>query len=182
MKRALLIVLDSVGIGHAPDAADFGDEGANTVGHIRETLEGFSLPNLDRCGLQHAEALAAGFPPPKSPTQMAWGCLREQSAGKDTTTGHWGNRRSTIDQGIRDLRCFPSQSGRGARKSQWLHFYGELRSIRDGDSRRIGGTTRRDWQSNLVHQFRFRSSNSGARRCCAPGSSLQNLPSLPKNR
>ena len=58
-KRALLIVLDSVGIGHAPDAVEFGDEGANTIGHIRDSVPEFSAPMLDACGLSVAEAIAA---------------------------------------------------------------------------------------------------------------------------
>ncbi|MEM7603252.1 MAG: phosphopentomutase, partial [Verrucomicrobiota bacterium] len=88
MKRAILIVLDSVGIGHAPDAADFGDEGANTVGHIREAVRGFSIPTLDACGLRAAEHLAADLPVSVSP-RLSFGCMTEVSAGKDTTTGHW---------------------------------------------------------------------------------------------
>jgi len=88
VKQALLIILDSVGIGHAPDAADFGDEGANTLGHIRETIPGFSVPHLDRAGLTAAEGLAAGFSTPAI-TTLSYGCLTETSAGKDTVTGHW---------------------------------------------------------------------------------------------
>ena len=90
MKRALLIVLDSVGIGHAPDAADFGDLGADTVGHIREQLPDLSLPTLDGCGLAASQAVSAGSEPPgEIPGGWAFGCLQELSAGKDTTIGHW---------------------------------------------------------------------------------------------
>lgn len=88
MKQALLIILDSVGIGHAPDAAAFGDEGANTLGHLRETIPGFSLPHLDAAGLPACEQLAAGRSPDKA-TTFSYGCLTERSAGKDTVTGHW---------------------------------------------------------------------------------------------
>ena len=88
MKQALLIILDSVGIGHAPDAAAFGDEGANTLGHLRETISGFSLPHLDASGLIACEHLAAGRPP-NNPANLSHGCLTERSAGKDTVTGHW---------------------------------------------------------------------------------------------
>jgi phosphopentomutase len=90
VKRALIIVLDSVGIGHAPDAADFGDEGSNTVGHIHDTVDGFSTPHLDQAGLRSAGLLAAGDATDhlNAPT-WSWGCLTEISAGKDTTTGHW---------------------------------------------------------------------------------------------
>lgn len=90
VKRALIIILDSVGIGHAPDAAAFGDEGANTIGHIREKVAEFSTHHLDRAGLRAAEALAAGDILALSPAPIwSWGCLTEISAGKDTTTGHW---------------------------------------------------------------------------------------------
>ncbi|MEQ1842830.1 MAG: phosphopentomutase, partial [Verrucomicrobiales bacterium] len=88
MKQAILIILDSLGIGHAPDAAAFGDDGANTLGHIRKAVPGFSLPHLDRAGLTAAEALAAGNHPDRQ-TLLSTACLTEQSAGKDTVTGHW---------------------------------------------------------------------------------------------
>ncbi len=82
--RALLIVLDSVGVGAAPDAADYGDSGANTLGHIYEVVPEMHLPNLDRMGLAKVRGVS-------SPTdaESAWGRMRERSAGKDTTTGHW---------------------------------------------------------------------------------------------
>jgi phosphopentomutase len=88
VKQALLIILDSVGIGHAPDAANFGDEGANTLGHLRETIPGFSLPRLEAAGLIACEQIAAGHQTDKA-TFFSFGCLTEQSAGKDTVTGHW---------------------------------------------------------------------------------------------
>lgn len=102
-RRALLLVLDSLGIGHAPDAADFGDEGSNTLGHIaawcaRPITEGgrgrsLSLPNLRRLGLGHAAQLAGREPLPGLETDHAvtarWGCARERSTGKDTVSGHW---------------------------------------------------------------------------------------------
>ncbi|QFU07311.1 Phosphopentomutase [Rhodobacteraceae bacterium THAF1] len=90
MSRAFLIVLDSVGIGGAPDAADFGDAGANTVGHIAQTVD-VSLPNLDALGLGAAVTLASGLEVPglgAKPTG-AWGAATEVSRGKDTPSGHW---------------------------------------------------------------------------------------------
>jgi len=109
MKRALLIVLDSVGIGHAPDAADFGDEGANTLGHIREKVPGMRLPNLDRCGLATAEAVSAGSAPEAQDAEMAFGSLREVSAGKDTTTGHWEIAGSILDEPFATYESFPPE-------------------------------------------------------------------------
>lgn len=108
MKRALLIVLDSVGIGQAPDAADFGDEGANTVGHIRETVADFSIPHLDAAGLRHAEALAAGEPL-EGETTLSYGCLTEQSAGKDTTTGHWELAGAPVEEPFATFEKFPDE-------------------------------------------------------------------------
>lgn len=95
MPRAILIVLDSVGLGGAPDAADFGDEGANTLGHIlaAEAQAGrtLRLPHLDRLGLGAAIRAATGCATPgldAQPTGM-WGHAREHSIGKDTPSGHW---------------------------------------------------------------------------------------------
>src|SRR4051794_2861741 len=81
--RALLLVLDSVGCGGAPDAAAYGDEGADTLGHIYEHDTGFALPNLERLGLSAILNRRDACAP-----QASWGRMRERSAGKDTTTGH----------------------------------------------------------------------------------------------
>lgn len=96
MKQALLIILDSVGIGHAPDAAAFGDEGANTLGHLRETIPSFSLPHLDAAGLIACEQLAADCHPDKA-ANFSYGCLTERSVGKDTVTGHWEIAGAPLD-------------------------------------------------------------------------------------
>lgn len=84
-KRALLIVLDSVGVGALPDAARYHDEGANTVGHIVEKT-GVELPNLSAMGLGHIET--TGLKKDEN-ARGGYGRMMEQSAGKDTTTGHW---------------------------------------------------------------------------------------------
>ncbi len=99
--RAFLIVMDSVGCGGAPDAADFGDDGANTLGHIAaECAAGradkgrtgpLAMPNLDALGLGAAVRLASGFAPPGLTAQPTgrWGAATEISSGKDTPSGHW---------------------------------------------------------------------------------------------
>ncbi|HXG70313.1 MAG TPA: phosphopentomutase [Gemmatimonadaceae bacterium] len=87
MKRAAILILDGVGVGGAPDAADYGDAGSDTLGNVARALGGLSLPNLERRGLGNIRDIpglrrrgdAAG----------AWGSLRPASAGKDSTTGHW---------------------------------------------------------------------------------------------
>lgn len=87
VKRVILIVLDSVGIGALPDAGKYGDEGANTLLHVAEAVGGLKLPNLERLGLGNIISVP-GVKAAASP-QAAYGRMKEQSAGKDTTTGHW---------------------------------------------------------------------------------------------
>ena len=89
MSRAFLFVLDSVGIGGAPDAEKYGDEGSNTLGHIAEKT-GVHLPNMAALGLGQALELASGKSP-FSPEKLIgqWGIAEEVSHGKDTPSGHW---------------------------------------------------------------------------------------------
>ena len=85
-KRAILIVLDSVGIGALPDAAEFDDVGANTLGHIQERHP-LNIPNMRKLGIGHIE----GSPLPKweGPVEGAFGKCMEVTHAKDTTCGHW---------------------------------------------------------------------------------------------
>lgn len=85
MKRALLIVLDSVGAGAMPDAARYGDEGANTLLHVMGNTPD-SLTNLRRLGLGHLPEAGLN---PHPEAAGAFGRMAEASPGKDTTTGHW---------------------------------------------------------------------------------------------
>ena len=85
LNKTILIVLDSVGVGHAPDAALYGDEGANTLGHIAEKTN-LSLPNMQAIGLGHIDGANLAAHPAAA---GAYGRLTEASSGKDTTTGHW---------------------------------------------------------------------------------------------
>jgi phosphopentomutase len=102
--RAAILVMDSVGIGGAPDARVYGDDGADTVGHIARACAegaadngmragGLRLPNLTRLGLGNACRLATGNVPPglenNRPAQALSGCAAELSRGKDTPSGHW---------------------------------------------------------------------------------------------
>ena len=89
MARAFLFVLDSLGIGGAPDAAKFGDAGANTLGHIAERMQ-LRVPHLASLGLGLAAKAAAGVDPLGAvPLIGQWGHASEVSRGKDTITGHW---------------------------------------------------------------------------------------------
>ncbi|HEY4218406.1 MAG TPA: phosphopentomutase [Gemmatimonadaceae bacterium] len=87
MRRAAIVVLDGVGIGEAPDAAAYGDVGSNTLGDVARAVGGMDLPNLAAAGLGNIAPLA-GVAATNAPTG-AWGLLTPQSAGKDSTTGHW---------------------------------------------------------------------------------------------
>jgi phosphopentomutase len=87
MPRACVIVLDAVGAGELPDAADFGDEGSDTLGNVARTVGGLDLPNLEALGLGNVEPLEGCPPQPGAPAVA--GRLAERSKGKDTTTGHW---------------------------------------------------------------------------------------------
>ncbi len=86
-RRAVILVLDGVGIGEAPDAARYGDAGSDTLGHVCRVVRDIALPNLERTGLgnikplEHVRAVSA--------PEGAWGVLQPASAGKDSTTGHW---------------------------------------------------------------------------------------------
>ncbi|MFC0473371.1 phosphopentomutase [Halalkalibacter kiskunsagensis] len=86
-NRIFLIVMDSVGIGEAPDAAQFGDEGSDTLGHIAEKMKGLNLPNMAQLGLSHIREIQ-GVEKVKSPL-ADHGLMQEASSGKDTMTGHW---------------------------------------------------------------------------------------------
>lgn len=96
--RAIVIVLDSAGIGELPDAALFGDEGANTLGNIASTLGGLNLPNLEKLGLGNIVPIM-GVPPQQYPV-ACFGKLAEVSPGKDTTTGHWELMGIEMSQGF----------------------------------------------------------------------------------
>src|SRR6266567_3162180 len=85
-ERIIWIVLDSVGIGELPDAADYGDAGRNTLGHIAESRP-LDIPNLVRLGLANIATLR--YVPSASSPLGAYGKGATRSPGKDTTTGHW---------------------------------------------------------------------------------------------
>jgi phosphopentomutase len=129
MKRAFILVLDSLGVGGAPDAAAFGDAGADTLGHIaRECAAGaadrtghrlgpLQLPNLAALGLAEACRCATGELPAGLPLK-AWtggsaGCAAEVSTGKDSQSGHWEIAGSPVEFDWhyfpRTVPCFPPQ-------------------------------------------------------------------------
>ena len=82
-----MLVADGVGCGGAPDAADYGDAGADTLGNLSRRIGPLALPHLQALGLGHTTAIA-GVPGTAAP-RGAYGAMNEASAGKDTITGHW---------------------------------------------------------------------------------------------
>lgn len=87
INRAIIIVLDSLGVGELPDAANYGDAGSNTLAHIASSVGGINLPNLERFGLGNIIDVE-GMIPAMNPV-ACYGKMAERSVGKDTTTGHW---------------------------------------------------------------------------------------------
>ncbi|MBO8154884.1 MAG: phosphopentomutase [Bacillaceae bacterium] len=102
-QRIFLIVMDSVGIGEAPDALDFNDQGADTLGHIAEHMNGLNMPNMAKLGLGNIRALK-GIEPAEKPAAY-YTKMQEASVGKDTMTGHWELMGLRIEQ---PFRTFPS--------------------------------------------------------------------------
>ena len=87
VDRVTVIVLDGVGVGALPDAADYGDEGSDSVGNTSRAVGGLSLPNMGRLGLGNVTD-TVGVPPERN-ALGAYGRMAEVSVGKDSTTGHW---------------------------------------------------------------------------------------------
>lgn len=85
--RAIIIVLDSMGIGELPDSHLYGDEGSNTLKNTALAVGGLNIPHLQKLGLGNIEAIAGVEPTQKA--QGNFGKMNEKSHGKDTTTGHW---------------------------------------------------------------------------------------------
>lgn len=88
MKRVILMVMDSIGVGALPDAQLYGDAGSDTLGHIRERYPDLDIPNLRNLGFGNIQNVAEGYLQVSQP-QGAYGKLKELSKGKDTITGHW---------------------------------------------------------------------------------------------
>lgn len=95
-KKVHLVVLDSVGIGEAPDAEKFGDVGADTLGHIAQQKNGLHMPNMEKLGLSNIRELQ-GIKKVDEPLAY-YGIMEEASVGKDTMTGHWEMMGLYIDK------------------------------------------------------------------------------------
>lgn len=126
--RALLIVLDSVGVGSAPDAARYGDRGADTLGHIFAHKPDLALPALFSLGL--GEVLAGHVHPggsenlPAGKVKASYGRMRERSAGKDTTTGHWEIAGVVLDEPFPTFEKFPPRLVEAIEQEARVEFIG----------------------------------------------------------
>jgi len=87
LKRAVILILDGVGIGEAPDAAAYGDVGSDTLGNVARACGGLQLPRLERLGLGNIRPIQGLAR--RGDAAGAWGTMRPASAGKDSTAGHW---------------------------------------------------------------------------------------------
>src|SRR6266571_9059271 len=87
LKRAILVVLDGVGVGANPDAHAYGDDGASSLEHCARAIGGLALPHLGSIGLGNI-TLIEGTPPADHP-EGTYGRMAEAAAGKDSITGHW---------------------------------------------------------------------------------------------
>jgi phosphopentomutase len=125
MKRGIIVVMDSCGAGEAPDAADYGDEGADTLGHTAAVVGGLKLPNLQAAGLGNLHGSIQGVPPVAAPS-MAYGRMAEASAGKDSTTGHWeiAGIVTTTPQATFTDTGFPSELVEAVEKESGHRFIG----------------------------------------------------------
>lgn len=107
MKRVTLIVLDSLGIGELPDAAEYGDQGANTLKHIAEKMTSFHIPNLLQLGFGGIDGVSE-IGKVQNPIG-SYGRLAEKSKGKDTITGHWEIAGLLTEVPFKTFPKFPDQ-------------------------------------------------------------------------
>ena len=119
MQRALVIILDSVGCGAAPDAAKYGDEGADTVGHILQKVPSLNIPTLRRLGW--GQILGEG-----TQSDASFGRLRPQSVGKDTTSGHWELMGAILDAPFATFEKFPDELVEDIERRAGMKFIGNV--------------------------------------------------------
>src|SRR5260370_2933377 len=103
LKRAILVVLDGVGVGANPDAAAYGDEGASSLEHCAQAIGGLALPHLGSIGLGNITPILGT--PPRAYTIRAYGRMTATAAGKDSVRGHWALMGMTLTN---PLPTFPN--------------------------------------------------------------------------
>lgn len=118
--RALVLILDSVGVGGASDAAEFGDDGADTLGHVLAAQPRLNLPTLLSLGLGAIVSHQREATEPQS----SYGRMRERSRGKDTTTGHWEIAGVIVDEPFATFERFPAELVREIERDTGVLFIG----------------------------------------------------------
>lgn len=108
VNRAFLLILDGFGVGEAPDAAKFGDEGADTFGHLLDRFPDWRIPNLAQLGLKELKSRSSDDYALRGEAQ--YGRMKELSAGKDTTSGHWEMMGTVVEKAFDVFpQGFPSE-------------------------------------------------------------------------
>jgi len=119
-KRVCIIVLDSVGIGAMPDAVEYGDAGAHTLGNVYKACGGLNLPHLFAMGLGNIED--SRLPAAENPT-ASYGRMAELTKAKDTTSGHWEMMGLILDPPFKTVEKFPESMLRQWNPAGWLGNY-----------------------------------------------------------
>jgi phosphopentomutase len=119
MPRALLIVLDSVGCGAAPDAAKYGDDGADTLGHILERVPTLHIPHLRQLGLDPILGLGKDH-------TASYARMRPASVGKDTTSGHWEIAGAILEKPFAVFDRFPDELVEEIERAAHVNFVGNV--------------------------------------------------------
>ena len=177
--RIFLIILDGVGIGALPDAAEYGDAGTNTLLHVAEAVGGLRLPNLEKLGLGRLLDLP-GVRPIADPSG-ARGRLGQLSKGKDSTVGHWELAGHVTEQRLPDLPAgLPGGAARSLGPARRPRLDGERRGLghRHHRALRRGASTHRP--VHRVHFRRQRLPGRGARGDRAARGALRGLPPCPR--
>ena len=162
--RAIVLVLDSVGVGELPDAAAYGDEGSNTLGNTARCRGRAVDAQPRKNGPRQPDADIEGVPPVADPT-ASWGKNAEESAGKDTTTGHWemmGLQLRTAFPTYPD--GFPPEVTGRVHARDRAGVARQLRGERDRDHPGARRRARGDGQADHLHQRRQRLPDRGPRR------------------
>ena len=116
-RRAVIVVLDGVGAGGAPDAASFGDEGANTVSNTARAVGGLELRHLRTWGIGNILEIE-GTPPVAAP-KASYGLMEERSAAKATLAGHWEMMGITLEEPLPTYPDgFPGRSLHASKRRQ----------------------------------------------------------------
>ena len=162
-RRAVVIVLDGLGAGNAPDAADFGDEGANTLSNTAKATGGVEAPNLQALGLGNVEEIE-GIPPTSSPA-ASHGLMVELSAAKATLAGHWEMMGLVLDTPLPTYpEGFPEEILRRFEKPDGARGHREQAGLGDPDHRGARSRAGEDGGLDPLYLRRLRLPDRGEHR------------------